>query len=125
MAVLVLGFQHTVSALVYSLVSDRCTDQSHPELFLNNKVVRFVIDQHARTPDYMRLPLRLITLIFDAWPLPTCGRPFHQLPAENRIRQIERWRASRIGAKRDFVRYYEGLAVFGWYIFYHEHGQDS
>ena len=120
-----LSFQHTVSALVYSLVRDRCADEKHPELFLNNKVVRFVIAQHRRTPDYMRLPLRLITLIFDAWPLPTCGRLFHRLPPENRIRQIERWRASRIGAMRDFIRYYEGLAVFGWYAFYHECGQES
>jgi hypothetical protein len=28
---------------------------------------------------------------------------------------MERWRASRLGAVRDLLRFYESLAVFGWY----------
>jgi hypothetical protein len=116
-------FSHTVSALVYSLISDRCAGAQSAGMFLNNEVTRFVLEQHSNTPDYMRLPLRLLTLIFNAWSLPTYGRTFHRLAPEYRLRQIDRWRASRIGARRDFIRYYEGLTVFGWYAFYHEHGQ--
>ena len=112
-----LDFEDTVSALVYSIVAERCPGDDHPDLHLRNDVVRFVIGQHGRTPDYLRLPLRLITLVFDAWPVLRRGRPFHSLSPELRAGQIDRWRTSRVAAMRDFVRYFEGLAIFGWYAF--------
>ena len=110
-----LNFASTVSALVYSLVHERCPGTAPNGWFLENDVVRFVVAQHGRTPDFLRLLLRVVTLVFDAWPLLTTGRPFHRLAPEVRRRQIESWRTSRLGPLRDFIRYYEGLAVFGWY----------
>jgi len=110
-----VNFQYTVSALVYSLVYDRCTGAETTEPFLDNEVVRFVLAQYFRSPDFMRPPLRALTLVFDAWPLLTRGRTFHRLTSAHRIRQIDRWRTSRIAAMRDFIRYYEGLTIFGWY----------
>ena len=119
-----LSFQYTVSALVYSLLDDRIADTMAHGARLHNQVVRFVSAQYSRTPDFMQGPFRLLTLIFDAAPLLTRGRVFHRLDAEQRIAQIDRWRNSRIGPLRDFIRYYEGLAVFGWYAIAEE-GADT
>lgn len=110
-----LNFQATVSALVYSLVHERCTGGTPAGCFIENDVVRFVVAQLGRTPDYLRLQLRVATILFDAWPLLTTGNPFHRLGPEVRRRQIEHWRTSRLGPLRNFIRYYEGLAIFGWY----------
>jgi hypothetical protein len=110
-----LNFESTVSALVYSLVHERCAGAAPTGRFIDNDVVRFVVAQQGRTPDYLRLLLRVVALVFDAWPLLMTGKPFHRLAPEARGRQIEAWRNSRLGPLRNFIRYYEGLAVFGWY----------
>ncbi len=107
------SFPWTVSALAYSIIRERCaaTGQGFP----HNRVVRFVLDQQRRMPDYLRTPLALLTLAFDAWPLPVTGRPFHRLPHERRWRQVLAWKRSRLGVRRDLVRFYEGLVLFGWH----------
>ena len=117
-----LDFQSTVSALVYSLVHERCAGTAPAGWFLENDVVRFVVAQHGRSPDFLRLPLRIMSILFDAWPLLTTGRTFHSLAPDARLRQIVRWRTSRFGPMRDLIRYYEGLAVFGWYACCDERG---
>jgi hypothetical protein len=61
-----LNFQSTVSALVYSLVHERCAGTTPDGRFIENDVVRFVVAQQGRTPDYLRLLLRVVTILFDA-----------------------------------------------------------
>jgi len=116
------GFDYTLSALVYSLVQELCAGADGNRRCIENDVVRFVSAQHAHTPDFLRLPLRVLTIVFDAWPLLTTGQTFHRSAPEARRRQIARWRASRLGVQRDLIRYYEGLAVFGWYACRDERG---
>jgi hypothetical protein len=65
-------------------------------------------------PDYLRRPIWALTLAFDAWSLLWTGRPFHTLGPERRWRQIESWRTARLSFRRDLMRFYEGLIVFGW-----------
>jgi len=108
-------FAAAVSALVYSIVAERCGDRGDGAVFPHNRVVRTVLAQHAALPDHVRLPLAWLTLALDASTLPTAGRPFHALEHAARWRRIERWRASRLGPLRNLVRFYESLAVFGWY----------
>jgi hypothetical protein len=78
-------------------------------------VARFLLQTHARIPDYLRLPLRVLTLVFDAWGVITAGRPFHRLPLEARRRQVAAWKGSRLGFRRDLIKFFEALAVFGIY----------
>ena len=47
-------FEDTVSALTYSLIREHRGPEFSP---LHNEVVRFVLEQHARVPDYLRVPL--------------------------------------------------------------------
>ncbi len=73
------------------------------------------LDQHRRMPDYLRLPFRCLTLLFDAWALPRTGRPFHRASPAQRSRQIRAWKGSALGVRRDLVKFYESLAVFAWH----------
>ena len=108
-------FDDTVSALTYSSIRDRSDAPESLSSARANRVVSYVLARHACLPDVIRLPLRLATLLLDASTLPTTGRPFHLLPHAQRRRRIERWRRSRIGLLRSLLRFYEGLAIFGWY----------
>lgn len=107
------GFHDTVSALVYSLAQPH---QRAPELQPpHNDLTRFLLAQHARLPDYLRTPMRLATLGFDALGLLRGGKPFHRQAPEARARQIESWRDSNAGFQRDFIRYFESLTILALY----------
>jgi hypothetical protein len=108
-----LRFEHTVSALVYSIVRERCV-VSGEEWHLN-RVVRFVLCQHDHMPDYLRLPIKLLTLVFSMESLLTSGCWFQRLQHKRRWAQVLRWRRSRLGLCRDLIKFYESLAVFGWH----------
>ncbi len=108
-------FDDTVSALTYSSIRERCAVRAPLPAARANRVVDYVLTSHARLPDVIGLPLRLATLLLDASTMPATGRPFHLLSHEERRRRIERWRVSRISLLRSLLRFYEGLAIFGWY----------
>ena len=112
-------FENTVSALVYSFLRERCP--AKPEVFFDNEVVRFLLAQHSRAPDYTRLPLRLLTLAFDAAAVVRTGKAFCRLGHGRRWRRIQRWRGSRLGPCRDLMQFYESFAVYCWYDLYDEH----
>ena len=103
------------SALVYSLAGVHA-EPARPELQPPyNELTRFVLDQHARMPDYLRLPLAALTLGFDSLGCARGGRPFHHQPPAIRDRQITAWKNSRTAFRRDLIRYYESLATLGLY----------
>jgi hypothetical protein len=115
-------FAATVTALAEALVRERCAGAATADPGAVASVARFLLATHARMPDYLRLPFTLLTLAFDLWPVPSAGRPFHRLPHAGRVRQIRAWQGSRLGVRRDLVKFYETLAVFGWYA--EVYGQD-
>lgn len=108
-------FRRVVSALTYSVLTERCGFTPAAGDISPNRVVGFVLDQQARMPDFLRLPLRVATLLFDAWAIPFTGRAFHRLPHPQRWRFVCAWKNSRLVFCRDLVRFYESLAVFSWY----------
>ena len=109
------SYAATVSALTYSFIEGCCSPLPIEAAFPNNRIVRFILDQQARMPDYLRWPLVWSTVIFDVWALPFTGRCFHHLPSNQRWRQINAWKESSLGARRDLMRFYESLVVFAWY----------
>jgi hypothetical protein len=105
-----------VSVLCATLLDERCP---HDDGTCNADVYRFVLAQWARMPDYLRLPMLLVTLGFDWSAIAFTGRRFQRGNAEQRARQVQRWRNSRLSVCRDLIRFYESLAVFGWHSFTH------
>jgi hypothetical protein len=110
-------FANTVSSLCYSLVLDEAQRVSvgDSSAVSAKAVVNFVLGQCSRMPDYLRLPLVLLTLAFDLAGLRHGGTLFHRMDAAAKRRQIAAWRCSRFGIARDFIRLYDSLAIFGWY----------
>jgi hypothetical protein len=112
--VVIPRFESTVIALSEAIVHGQSSHGTATDA-LCLRSGHFVLAVHARMPDYLRLPFRLLTLAFDAATLVRCGRPFHRLSLERRIQHIERWRSSRIEAKRRLIEFYESLTLFGFY----------
>lgn len=107
-------FTTTVSALCYSLIDYRFKDSPILQYFPNNSVVNFVIEQQNRMPDYLRLPLLILTLIFDIWGLLRTGSFFHSQSPSVRQQLIQVWKNSRFQICRDLMRFYESLVVLYW-----------
>lgn len=109
-----LSFDGAVKALADTTIRQQAL-AAMPDRDLPGTVGDFLVDVQARMPDYLRLPFRLLTLAFDAWSLPTAGKPFHRLPQDQRLRQVEAWKHSRIEARRRLIEFYESLTLFGLY----------
>jgi hypothetical protein len=103
------NFRATASALTYTMLAEGVTT----EPTVANRAVRYVLAEHGRTPDYLRQPMRILTLVFDLQTLPLTGKVFHNLEPERRARWVALWRKAPISQLRDFVRFYESLAIFG------------
>lgn len=104
-------FEDTVSALTYSLIAEHQGPAYSPA---HNAVARFVVEQHGRAPDFLRLALALATCVLDASAVLLAGRPFRRLPPARRRRVLATWARAPLGPCRDLVRFYESLVVFGW-----------
>ncbi len=105
----------TVSALVYSLAGDH-SGEGCPELQPPyNDLTRFILQQQTRLPDFLRLPMSAATLGFDFAAVFRSGRWFHPQSAAARAQRIGSWKHSKLGLKRDFIRYYESLATLALY----------
>ena len=108
-------FGSTVSALGYALARERAGDD--PSLFAPpyNDVVRFLEHQIRAMTDFLRPPMRSLTILFDLAGFLHLGGLFHRQPPEARLSQIRAWRGSRLGFCRDFIRFYESLALLSLY----------
>ncbi len=102
-------FRQSVHSIVAAILAQQGADMRDVE-----PVSRFVLEQHGRMPDFLRWPLLLATLGFDAYPCLIRGRPFHCLPVVQRGRCLDAWRAGWFGVQRDLVKFYESLTLFGW-----------
>jgi hypothetical protein len=108
-------FEAAVSALCYTILRERCPDAADGPDFPHNRTVRFVLDQHGRMPDYLRMPFALVTLAFDASSVVRHGRRFRWLPHDQRWRQVIAWRNAPLGPCRDLMKFYESFVVFHWH----------
>jgi len=68
-----------------------------------------IVACQGNMPDYLRVPMRVLTWLFDWAGLIRCGSRFQQLDRPRKLARINAWRNSRIGLCRNFVRFYESL----------------
>src|SRR5271154_322123 len=108
-------FQDTVSALAYAIAQNRSEAGRADLQAPYNDLTQFILRQHACMAGYLRGPLMAATLGFDGLGILKTAHWFHKLSPEARLRQIEAWRDSKIGFKRDLARYFESLAVLALY----------
>ena len=108
-----MSFKKTVLALADTIASQRCGPTTSG--VSRERVADFVLAQHGRMPDYLRLPLKILTLVFSISSVVTSGRRFHRLSDDRQCRQVSRWKNSRFGPCRDLMKFYESLVIFGSY----------
>lgn len=77
-------------------------------------VASFLIEQQMRMPDYLHRPIRILTWLFACSPIVFGGRSFLGMTQEQRCKYLANWKRGRFAMSRDFVRLYEGLAVFAF-----------
>jgi choline dehydrogenase-like flavoprotein len=104
-------FHDAVSALVYAIANAQAEPGRRDLQPPYNDLTQFVLAQHARMPDYLRAPMVAATLGFDWLGVLGSGHRFHCLPPDARLRQIESWKASKLGFKRDLIKYFESLTT--------------
>lgn len=117
-----MSAHETISALTYALIRDACPAHAEAGEFPQNRVSNFIEGQVSRMPDHLRLPMRVLLWAFDWSALPSTGSRFHRLPHSRRKSRIEAWK-SGMGVQRDFVKFYENLAIFGWHVERYERGR--
>ena len=106
------AFEGAVSALCYAFIRAHFGERAGEPGPQWNNTVRFVLAQHARMPDYLRVPFQVLTLLFVHWSgFPRLGSYRYLVPVQ-RWTRIERMRCSVFGPFRDLIRLYEGLAIF-------------
>ena len=110
-----MNFQATISALCYTFINKHSDKDRSLLHFPNNQVVEFVRSQHRNMPDYLKLPLLILTAIFDLYSIIRRGKRFHQLPPNIRVHQIAAWKMSPLRVCRDLMRFYESLTIFSYY----------
>ena len=112
---IVRGHNRRVSALVYALVDERLCDRNLPQSCIStNAVVKFVLEQQSRMPDYLRFPIRFATMLLSFDAMKNHFGRWHKLTIEQRQSQLSLWRTSKISPFRDFVRLYESLVVLAF-----------
>jgi choline dehydrogenase-like flavoprotein len=109
------AFENAVSALCYAFIRAHFGERAGAPGVRWNRTVGFVLDQHGRMPDYLRLPLKFLTLAFVYWSNLPRLRSYRGVDPDLRWKRIERMRGSTVGPFRDLVRFYEGLTVFGFH----------
>ena len=106
-------FHDIASALAYSIAQPH---ETTPELAPpHNDLTQFILTQHAQMPDYLRGPMKMAAMGFDAFGVASGGKCFHSQSPEKRAKQIAAWKNSNISFQRDFIRYFESLATLALY----------
>ncbi len=82
-----------------AIIRERCASAEAGPAQAYESVARFLLNTHAAMPDYLRLPLKSLTLVFGLSALATAGRPFHRLSHERRARQVRAWKESALGPR--------------------------
>ncbi|MDX1977715.1 MAG: hypothetical protein SFT94_08580 [Pseudanabaenaceae cyanobacterium bins.68] len=102
------SFNSTAAAIATTLVQHRLELPAHSLPGL----VQFILEQHQRMPDYLQLPLTLLTLGFNWTGLFYGGKMFINLSDRAQWVQVQAWQKSGFAPSRDLIRFYESLAVF-------------
>lgn len=108
-------FYDTISAILHASASLRREADLSALSPPFNDLTQFVLEQHARSPDYLGAPLLAATLLFDLGAVPLNGKPFHRLPLPQRSQIVKAWKESNLGFKRDLIRYVESLGSLALY----------
>ena len=109
-------FREIVSAICYEIGDSHLAGTGDSALAAPyNDVADFVLAQWAQMPDYLRQPIRAVTVLFGLSSLGRSCRLYHHNQVTRRRLQRLAWRSSRFSPCRDLMRFYESLATVALY----------
>ena len=104
----------TISALCYELAAAHGGVAREPFPAYND-VVRFVVEQIGRMPEFLGLAIRIATAGFGASRLLTEFSFFHRREPGRRRAQVDAWKRSRLAPCQDLMKFYSSLVVLALY----------
>jgi hypothetical protein len=107
------NFEKCVRAIADTLIRQEMP--SVQQLNETAAVAAFLLESHARMPDYLRVVFKCLTVVFDCWPCLLTGKPFHAQSYSRRLDQINRWGASRLQFRNTLITFFKTLTTFGLY----------
>jgi hypothetical protein len=105
----------TISALCNEIAAMHDSCSPGRAIGSYDDVIGFVLEQMRKMPVFLRYPILMVTLIFGISRLVADGSVFHMRPQQRRRLQVERWRRSKFGPIRDFIKFYTSLVVIALY----------
>jgi hypothetical protein len=112
----IISFNSTLHGLVESIIKEQCLSVETDVCHSSNTAAHCLSEQYVHLPDYLRIPFKCLVLVFDAWALLCTGQLFHCLSHERRWRQIEAWKRSSFGFRRDLIKFFEMITVFAEFL---------
>jgi hypothetical protein len=104
-------FSKTISLVLKSLYLEKYTHTFDSQDSLK-KTEEFVLMQIDNMPDYFRLALLFLIIIFNFYSIFFSGNVFYRLNQKSRLALIIKWRTSRLRFKNDFIFFFESLVIF-------------
>lgn len=107
-----------VRSIVAAVVATLMADIEPPEDLTDGAdafAVAFVISQIERMPGHLRAAMLALETAFDAGAIALHRKRFHRLGQPQRAAYLASWTNSKLGVRRDFVRFHRSLTVFALY----------
>lgn len=95
------------AVLLSSLGADYPVDQESCR-----KTARHTVLKVLGMPGFLRLPMIILTVVFDVCGLFFGGKLFRHLSQENQHRQFTAWQESLVGPCRDLTMFYQKMSIF-------------
>lgn len=104
-----MSYKNVIESLSEGLTRihlDGPRDATNPD---SSFIAAELISRQEQMPDFMRLPIRLLTVCFNLSGLLHGGQLFRHMPDDARTQRILAWKHSRVGLCRNLIRFYESL----------------
>ncbi len=103
-----MSYADTIIAISEVLSDQHLRDIDEP-MPSSDAIAAEIIACQQNLPDYLSLPMRILTWCFGLSSLPGNWCTFHRLDLSRQFAQLQYWRNSKFGVCRNFVRFYESL----------------
>lgn len=104
-----MGYRNVILSLSEGLISVHLEHHREQHSVDAREIAAEILIRQSVMPPFVRLPIYLLTWLFDWWGLFRGGRRFQAMVGEHRANQILAWKYSRVGLCRNLMRFYESL----------------
>lgn len=109
-------FRFSVTPIILGLVkvilSNAFGSQSEIDPASQNQTSKILFDKILLMPQFLALPMIILTLLFDLCGILSAGKRFCNQSTNKRNKQYHQWRNSKLTICRDFIVFFDRLSLF-------------